>query len=95
MLQFFTGNIGLHHVHHLSPKIPNYNLQQAQDESPIFHDVPEVSLWDGIRATRLKLWDEDAGRLVTWAELAKGRSGDQTGPGGAARSVPALAGGTP
>jgi omega-6 fatty acid desaturase (delta-12 desaturase) len=69
VLQFFTGNIGLHHVHHLNPKIPNYNLQRAHDENPIFHSVPKVSFWDGLRATRLKLWDEDAGRLVTWAEI--------------------------
>ena len=40
VLQFFTGNIGLHHVHHLSARIPNYNLQRAHDENPIFHDVP-------------------------------------------------------
>jgi omega-6 fatty acid desaturase (delta-12 desaturase) len=68
VLQFFTGNIGFHHVHHLSPKIPNYNLQRAHDETPIFHSVPRLSLWDGLRAVRLKLWDEDAARLVTWAE---------------------------
>jgi omega-6 fatty acid desaturase (delta-12 desaturase) len=68
VLQFFTGNIGLHHVHHLNPKIPNYKLQRAHDETPIFHSVPWVSLWDGLRAVRLKLWDEDAARLVTWAE---------------------------
>jgi acyl-lipid omega-6 desaturase (Delta-12 desaturase) len=67
-LQFFTGNIGLHHVHHLSTRIPNYNLQRAHDENPIFHDVPALSLWDGLRAVRLKLWDEDRGRLVTFAE---------------------------
>jgi omega-6 fatty acid desaturase (delta-12 desaturase) len=67
VLQFFTGNIGLHHVHHLSARIPNYNLQRAHDNNPIFHDVPTLTLWDGIRAVRLKLWDEDAGRLVTWA----------------------------
>jgi omega-6 fatty acid desaturase (delta-12 desaturase) len=74
LLQFFTGNIGLHHVHHLNPKIPNYNLQRAHDDNPIFHSVPEVSLWDGLRATRLKLWDEDASRLVTWAENRSGAS---------------------
>lgn len=68
VLQFFTGNIGLHHVHHLSTRIPNYNLQRAHDENPIFHDVPTVSLWDGLRAVRLKLWDTDRGRLVTFAE---------------------------
>jgi omega-6 fatty acid desaturase (delta-12 desaturase) len=67
-LQFFTGNIGLHHVHHLSTRIPNYNLQRAHDENPVFHRVPTLSLWDGLRAVRLKLWDENSGRLVTFAE---------------------------
>jgi omega-6 fatty acid desaturase (delta-12 desaturase) len=68
VLQFFTGNIGLHHVHHLSARIPNYNLQRAHDENPICHDVPTLSLWDGLRAVRLKLWDEERGRLVTFAD---------------------------
>ncbi len=68
VLQFFSGNIGLHHVHHLSARIPNYNLQRAHDENPIFHEVPILSLWDGVRAVRFKLWDEDHGRLVTFAE---------------------------
>ena len=76
VLQFFTGSIGLHHVHHLNTKIPSYNLQRAHDHTPIFHDVPVVSLWDGLRAVRLKLWDEDAGRLVTWKELRRGTRGD-------------------
>jgi omega-6 fatty acid desaturase (delta-12 desaturase) len=70
VLQFFTGNIGLHHVHHLNARIPNYNLQAAHDENPIFHSVPTLSLWDGLQATRLKLWDEDARRLVGWKEAA-------------------------
>ncbi|HVS29275.1 MAG TPA: fatty acid desaturase [Solirubrobacteraceae bacterium] len=67
-LQFFTGNIGLHHVHHLSARIPNYNLQRAHDENPVFHGVPTLSLWDGLRTVRLKLWDENSGRLVTFAQ---------------------------
>ncbi len=72
VLQFFSGNIGLHHVHHLSARIPNYNLQRAHDENPIFHDVPTLSLRDGLRAVRLKLWDEERGRLVTFAEAGRG-----------------------
>jgi fatty acid desaturase len=52
VLQFFSGNIGLHHIHHLSARIPNYNLQRAHDENPIFHQVPTLSLWDGLRAVR-------------------------------------------
>jgi len=71
VLQFFTGNIGVHHVHHLSARVPNYNLQRAHDANPIFHSVPTLSLWDGLRAVRLKLWDEDRGRLVTFAQARR------------------------
>src|SRR5207342_2195005 len=69
--QFFTGNIGLHHVHHLSARVPNYYLQRAHDGCPIFHDVPVLSMWDGLKATRLKLWDEDSQRLMTWAQAKR------------------------
>ena len=62
LLQFFTGNIGLHHVHHLNPRIPNYNLQRAHDANAIFANVPTVSVRGGLRAVKFKLWDEDAGR---------------------------------
>lgn len=68
VLQFFSGNIGLHHVHHLSARIPNYNLQRAHDENPIFHDVPILSFADGLRSVRFKLWDEERRQLVTFAE---------------------------
>jgi omega-6 fatty acid desaturase (delta-12 desaturase) len=67
ILQFFTGNIGLHHVHHLSARIPNYNLQAAHDACG-FGPVPTLSLVDGLRAVRLKLWDPDERRLVTFRE---------------------------
>ena len=69
LFQFFTGNIGLHHVHHLSAKVPNYNLQRAHDENPIFHDVPVLTPRDGVRAVRLKVIDPEAGRLLTWSEV--------------------------
>jgi omega-6 fatty acid desaturase (delta-12 desaturase) len=68
VLQFFTGNIGLHHVHHLSTRIPNYNLQRAHDAYPAFHQVPKLSMRDGLKCVRLKLWDEERGRLVTFRE---------------------------
>jgi omega-6 fatty acid desaturase (delta-12 desaturase) len=73
VLQFFSGNIGLHHVHHLSARIPNYNLQRAHDENPIFHDVPTLSLMDGIRCVGLKLYDEERGRLVSFADARERR----------------------
>ncbi len=91
VLQFFCANIGLHHVHHLSARIPNYNLQRAHDENPMFHDVPTLSLWDGLRAVRLKLWDEDRGRLVTFppARRPAGPPAPVRAPQRPARSLPA------
>jgi omega-6 fatty acid desaturase (delta-12 desaturase) len=74
VLRFFTGNIGYHHVHHLNARIPNYHLRRAHEENPIFHNVPTLSLWDGLRAVRLKLWDEEHKRLVTYAQARKGNS---------------------
>ena len=68
LLQFFTGNIGLHHVHHLSAKVPNYNLQRAHDQNEVFRDVPVLTIRDGLRAIRLKLIDPESGRLLTWSE---------------------------
>jgi omega-6 fatty acid desaturase (delta-12 desaturase) len=68
VLQFFSGNIGLHHVHHLNSRIPNYNLQRAHDESALFDDVPVLSLREALGAVRLKLWDEESGRLVTFSQ---------------------------
>jgi acyl-lipid omega-6 desaturase (Delta-12 desaturase) len=70
-LAFFSGNIGLHHVHHLNARIPNYNLQRAHDNTPMFRDVPVLTLRDGLRAVQLKLWDEQQGRLVTFAEASE------------------------
>jgi omega-6 fatty acid desaturase (delta-12 desaturase) len=71
VLQFFSGNIGLHHVHHLSAKVPNYNLQRAHDEIPLFADVPVLTFTDGLRAVRLKLIDTTGGRLVTWRQARR------------------------
>ncbi len=68
VLRFFTGNIGFHHVHHLSVGIPNYNLQAAHEESDQLQTVPELTVWQGLHATTLKLWDERRGRLVTFRE---------------------------
>ncbi|MDX6632231.1 MAG: hypothetical protein QOG26_236 [Solirubrobacterales bacterium] len=68
-LQFFTGNIGIHHVHHLSARVPNYNLQRAHDENPIFHSVPVLTPWKGAATMRLKVIDPDARRLLTWSEV--------------------------
>ena len=72
VLQFFTGNIGLHHVHHLHARIPNYNLQRAHDENPVFHDARELDLRAAVLAFRLKLYDERRRRLVSFSEARRG-----------------------
>jgi len=69
ILQWFSGNIGLHHVHHLSAKVPNYRLQAAHDNNEIFHDVPVLTFWESLRCTRFKVIDDDTGRLLTWREV--------------------------
>ncbi len=71
ILQFFSGSIGLHHVHHLNSKIPNYNLQRAHDSHPLFATVPTITIADGMRAVRFKLWDERSEKLVTFAQARR------------------------
>lgn len=68
LLQWFTGNIGYHHVHHLNPRIPNYRLQECHDSLPALHNVPSMSFRGGLRAVRSVLWDEKRGRMVTFSE---------------------------
>lgn len=91
VLQFFTGNIGLHHVHHLSARVPNYNLQRAHDENEIFADVPVLTVREGMRCVRYKLFDEDSGKLVSFAEAreAMARRGTSTVPHPSPKAKPA------
>jgi acyl-lipid omega-6 desaturase (Delta-12 desaturase) len=84
LFQYFSGNIGLHHVHHLSAKIPNYHLQRAHEENSIFADVPVLSFADGLGSLRLKLIDPEGSRLVTWRQA---RSLATSRPLGAAPSA--------
>lgn len=63
-LQWLTCSIGLHHVHHLSPRVPNYRLQACLDANPALRRATCVTMGDTWRAFSLKLWDEDADRLV-------------------------------
>jgi omega-6 fatty acid desaturase (delta-12 desaturase) len=70
VLQWFTGSIGLHHVHHVAPKIPNYRLQPCNDASEIFQRSPVVTLRSGMSALRLALWDEDRQRMVRFRDVA-------------------------
>jgi omega-6 fatty acid desaturase (delta-12 desaturase) len=64
LLQWATGSIGLHHVHHLNPGIPNYRLQEALDAHPELRRVPTLTLGESFHCLRLALWDEGSRRLV-------------------------------
>jgi acyl-lipid omega-6 desaturase (Delta-12 desaturase) len=69
LLNWISGSIGYHHIHHLSPRIPNYNLARAHENTPLIQKWTRViSLQDGLRYTRLKLWDEPLHRLVGFGE---------------------------
>ncbi len=65
LLNWFSGSIGYHHVHHLSPRIPNYRLSKAHDGIPLIQKWTKVvTLKQGLQYTRLKLWDEPVRQMV-------------------------------
>jgi omega-6 fatty acid desaturase (delta-12 desaturase) len=68
VLQWFTGNIGFHHIHHLSPRIPNYHLQACHESHPLFQRVVHLTIASSLRTAWLALWDEERRRLVTFKE---------------------------
>lgn len=73
-LQWITANIGVHHIHHMSARIPNYKLQRVHDENPEFHQVTQVTqvtLADTWKLVGLTLWDEEERRLIGFRDLKK------------------------
>lgn len=74
VLQWFSGNIGLHHIHHLRPRIPNYNLQKAYDEVPALQDIKPITLGRSFKSLFLNLWDESSQTLVSFRALKRLRS---------------------
>jgi omega-6 fatty acid desaturase (delta-12 desaturase) len=73
ILQWATGNIGLHHVHHLHPRIPNYRLDLVLRDNPELAAVPPLTLWGSLRCMRLTLWDEQERKLVPF-KAVRGRA---------------------
>ena len=69
VLQWFTGNIGFHHIHHLSPRIPNYKLPVCFKENIIFQDIKPVTFFSSLRSLKLRLWDERRKKLVGFNAL--------------------------
>lgn len=69
VLQWFSGNIGFHHIHHLSSKIPNYKLEKCHAENEAFAIVEPVTLMKAFQTLKLRLWDEQKQRLISFREL--------------------------
>ena len=69
ILQWFSGNIGYHHIHHLSPRIPNYNLERCHNAEPLFQNVPPITVLSSLKAMTYRLWDEQSKRLVGFSHL--------------------------
>jgi len=72
MLQWLTGSIGFHHVHHLSARVPNYRLAACHDAHPALGRVTTLTLRDALRAPCFVLWDEEHGRMVGFTLTRRG-----------------------
>jgi omega-6 fatty acid desaturase (delta-12 desaturase) len=69
VFQWFTGNIGFHHVHHLSSRIPNYNLSRCHYENDLFHHVKPIEIFKSFKTLNLNLWDEASKQLISYRSI--------------------------
>jgi len=73
ILQWFSGNIGFHHIHHLSPRIPNYHLEKCHESEPLFQTVKPITLLGSFKSFTFRLWDEQRQKLVGYRALRTAR----------------------
>lgn len=73
ILQWFSGNIGFHHIHHLSSRIPNYNLERCHHSHPIFQQVKAITLRTSLKSLTFRLWDEQNRKLVGYRHMREVR----------------------
>ena len=78
VLQWFSGNIGFHHIHHLSPRIPNYKLEETYNADPLLRDVNELTIRSSFGTLSLGLWDEEEQRLISFREAHSKYGADYT-----------------
>jgi omega-6 fatty acid desaturase (delta-12 desaturase) len=64
ILQWFSGNIGFHHIHHLSPRIPNYQLEACHNDNPLFQEIEPMTIRSSLKSLRIRLYDEDRHKVV-------------------------------
>ncbi|MBK8193675.1 MAG: fatty acid desaturase [Lewinellaceae bacterium] len=71
-MHWLTGNIGYHHIHHLNPLVPNYELARCHHENPVFEQVAnKITFWQSLRCIFNKLWDEDQERMISFREYMR------------------------
>jgi omega-6 fatty acid desaturase (delta-12 desaturase) len=85
LLQWFSGSIGFHHIHHLSARIPNYYLEECHQADPVFQQVKPLTLGSSLKSLSLRLWDEQSRKLVGYAHLRKLREAARSPAGGACK----------
>ncbi len=71
VLQWFTGNIGFHHVHHLSPKVPNYHLEEAHNATPPLQHATTITLSTSLKSLHFRLWDENNKTFISFGEMKR------------------------
>ena len=70
-LMWITGNIGIHHLHHLSSRIPFHRLPQVLKDHPELKQIGRLTFWQSLKCVRLTLWDEDGKRLISFRDLGR------------------------
>ena len=71
VMQWLTGNIGFHHVHHLSPRVPNYKLEEVHNNTEPLQNVPTITLATSLKSLKFRLWDEEGKKFVGFNHLKK------------------------
>lgn len=72
VLQWFSGNIGFHHIHHLSSGIPNYHLEECHNSDPMFQEAHLLTVWSSLKTLTYRLWDEKSKKLISFRQFRKG-----------------------
>ncbi len=71
LLRWFTGSIGYHHIHHLGPTIPNYNLRRCHKENPMFQEIKPITFFTSFRSLSIRLWDEQRKQVIGFREMKR------------------------
>ncbi len=69
VLQWFTGNIGFHHIHHVRPLIPNYRLEECYNSEPALQKIKPLTIRNSLKSLRLHIWDEANQKLIGFGVL--------------------------